>query len=161
MFNFDFTKTSFSQPPAGEGVYRVKLTGIDSYTTQSGNSRISLMATVMDGDSEGCMIKDGINIPKSADDKVKGVWMRFFTALGLSPAEIKATFSGANLTMEDIQAALEDSIKGLTGDCYYAPAVEEGGWPTRKWLTPAQAKSHQNTTRPSASSSDLDDFVNV
>ena len=164
MFNFDFTTgtNNFSQPPAGEGVYHVKLTNVDSYTTQSGNARISLTATVMDGDSEGCTIRDGINIPKSSDDKVKGVWMRFFTAMGLSPMEIKGAFSGANLSMDDVVEALKETVEGLTGYCYYAPAVEEGGWPTRKWLTPAQAKSSRNTSNGASSSdSSLGEFINI
>jgi len=163
MFNFDFsTTTSFTQPPAGEGVYHVKLTAIDTYTTQSGNNRVSLHATVIDGDAEGCVIKDGINIPKSPDDKVKGVWMRFFTSMGLSPAEIRATFGSTSSSMDDIKKALEESLLGLTGYCYFAPAVEEGGWPTRKWLTPAQAKSAMRTSNGKASSDDaLGDFINV
>ena len=163
MFNFDFsTTTSFTQPPPKAGVYHVKLTGLDTYTTQSGNNRVSLHATVIDGDAQGCVIKDGINIPKGPDDKVKGVWMRFFSALGLSPAEIRATFSGNATTMEDIKKDLVDTIEGLTAYCYFAPAVEEGGWPTRKWLTPAQAQSSKRTSNGTASSDDaLGDFINV
>jgi len=165
MFNFDFTTgtNNFSQPPACEGVFPVKLTKVDSYTTQSGNARISLTATITDGDSEGCTIRDGINIPKSVDDKVKGVWMRFFTALGLSPLEIKAAFSGANLSMDDIVEGLKETVEGRTGYCYYAPAVEEGGWPTRKWLTPAQAKSTMRAKSNGAGTGDsaLGEFISV
>ena len=163
MFNFDFSNTtSFSQPPDGKGVFTVKLTAIDTYTTQSGNNRVSLHATVVEGDSEGCVIRDGINIPKSPDDKVKGVWMRFFAALGLNPTEIRATFSSSDMSMDDIKAALEESVKGRTGYCYYAPAVEEGGWPTRKWLTPAQARSARRTSNGTSTSDEgLGDFISV
>jgi hypothetical protein len=162
MFNFDFGNTSFSQAPPCEGVYHVKLTGLDSYVTQSGNSRISLIATVMDGDSKGCVIRDGINLPKDESDKVKGVWMRFFSSLGLSPSDIKAAFSNTQSSEEDILGSLNKTIKGLTGYCFYAPAIEEGGWPTRKWLTPAQAKSTRRTNNGKGEDdSALGEFINV
>lgn len=162
MFNFDFGNTTFSQAPAGEGVYHVKLTGLDSYVTQSGNSRISLTATVVDGDSKGCVIRDGINIPKDDSDKVKGVWMRFFSALGLSPSDIKAAFSNAKASEAEILETLNETIKGTTGYCFYAPPVEEGGWPTRKWLTPAQAKSARRTKNGKGDDdSALGEFINV
>ena len=162
MFNFDFSKVSINQAPSSAGVYQVKITGMESYESQTGNARIRIKATVDEGDAKGCSITDGINLPRSADDKVLGIWLRFFSSLGMSPSEVRETFAKDFKNMEEAATAIAKVCVDLVGYCYYAPAVDDNSWPTRKWVTASQYTSAQDVKKGKSTTSDaLSDFMNV
>ena len=160
MFNFDFNNVSINRPPATAGVYQVKINSMECYESQTGNARIRIKGTVEGGDSEGCSINDGINLPKSADDKVLGIWLRFFSSLGMSPAEVRETFAKDFKTMEEAADYIAKACSGLIGYCYYAPAVDDQSWPTRKWVTADQYTSSQEVSNGKGKSDDaLGEFM--
>ena len=162
MFNFDFSNTTINTPPAVAGVYPVKITSMECYESQTGNARIRIKGTVDEGDSEGCSINDGINLPKSSDDKVLGIWLRFFSSLGMSPSEVKETFAKDFKTMEEAADYIAKVCVGLIGYCFYAPAVDDNSWPTRKWVTADQYTSAQEVSNGKGKSTDaLSEFINV
>lgn len=167
MFNFDFRSTSINQSPSTSGVFPVKITGIEGYTSKSGNARIRIRAAVSEGECEGCTIVDGINLPTEENSKVKGIWLRFFASLGLTPSDVKESFSKDYKNLDDAVKHISKVLMDLKGYCYYAPAVGEGTYPTKKWLTPAQAEgaresSSAGTAASGSTASDaLKDFINV
>ena len=167
--NFDFSEVSFQRPPSQGGVFNVKITEVTGYTSNSGNARISVVGVIEDGPEKGCTIKDGINCPKSADDSVKRVWMKFFVCLGLEPDEVAQVFqikSKSKPTVEKIADVVRENIVGRNGFCEYLPAVEEGGWPTRKWKTEGQARAAKTFAAQAAAVKEsevdpLDAMINV
>lgn len=144
MFNFDFTNVKNSTPPSAAGVYQVKINSVEAYESQTGNARIRLRATVEEGKHKGCSITDGINLPKAPEDKVLGIWLRFFNSLGMSPSEVQETFAKDFKTMDEAADHIAKHINDLVGYCYYAPAVDDNSWPTRKWVTADQYTSSQD-----------------
>ena len=162
MFNFDFSNVSINRAPSVPGVYQVKISSMECYESQTGNARIRIKSTVAEGDNAGCSINDGINLPKSSDDKVLGIWLRFFNSLGMSPAEVKETFAKDFKTMEEAAEYIAAECTGLIGYCYYAPAVDDNSWPTRKWVTADQYTSSQEVSNgPGKSDDALSEFINI
>jgi hypothetical protein len=167
--NFDFSDVSYQRPPSQGGVFDVKITEVSGYTSTSGNARISVVGLIEDGPEKGCTIKDGINCPKSADDGVKRVWMKFFVCLGLDPDEVSKIFcikAKDKPTVDIIADTVRENIVGRNGFCHYMPPVEEGGWPERKWKTAGQAKAVSDLAAASAALADsevdpLDAMINV
>ena len=151
--NFDFSEVSFHQPPSQGGVFNVEVKEVTGYTSNSGNPRVSVVGVITEGPEKGRTIKDGINCPQSADDGVKRVWMRFFVCLGLDPEEVGQTFQlkGKGIDVETVADAVRESIMGRSGFCEYSLPVEEGGWPTRKWLTAGQARAKVTLAAQAAS----------
>ena len=162
MFNFDFRSTTMNQSPSKAGVFPVKITGIEGYTSKSGNARIRIRAAVSEGECEGCTIVYGINLPTEENSKVKGIWLRFFASLGLTPADVKESFSKDYKNLYDAVKHISKVLVDLKGYCYYAPAIEEGAYPTKKWVTAVQAEgARQSSASSSAASDALQDFINV
>jgi len=164
--DFDFSGVSLNESPAEEGIYPVEIEYVDGYVTKTGNKRVTFKAKVCEGESKGCVIKDGINLPTMKSQGVKKVWLGFFRSLGMSPAEVADVFGGmsgkGDENAEFYAECIGKVIVGLKGYCYYAPAVEEGGWPTRNWLTPQQARAQAKTRAKAGGSDDaLGDFINV
>ena len=160
MFNFDFSNVSINQAPSKKGVYAVKITSMECYESQTGNARIRIKGSVDEGESKGCTINDGINLPKSSDDKVLGIWLRFFSSLGMSPSEVRETFAKDFKTMEEAADAIAKVCTDLVGYCYYAPAVDDNSWPTRKWVTADQYTSAQEVSSGKSSTGGaLDEFM--
>jgi len=160
MFNFDFSNVSINQSPRSSGVFQVKITSMECYESQTGNARIRIKGTVEEGESKGCSINDGINLPKTPDDKVLGIWLRFFSSLGMSPSEVRETFAKDFKTMEEAADYIAKECTGLIGYCYYAPAVDDKSWPTRKWVTADQYTSSQEVSNGKGKSDDaLGEFM--
>ena len=160
MFNFDFNNVSINRAPSVAGVYQVKVTSMEPYESQTGNARIRIKATVTEGEHEGCSINDGINLPKSADDKVLGIWLRFFMSLGMSPAEVRETFAKDFKTMEEAATYIAKACTDLVGYCYYAPAVDDQSWPTRKWVTADQYSASKEVSNGKSTTGDaLGEFM--
>ena len=162
MFNFDFTTTSINQSPPKAGIFPVKITEVEGYTSQSGNARIRIRAAVSEGECEGCTIVDGINLPTEENSKVKGIWLRFFTSIGLTPSDVKESFSRDYKDLDDAVKHISKVIVDLKGYCYYAPPIEQGAYPTKKWVTASQAEGARKTSTGNATASDaLKEFINV
>lgn len=162
MFNFDFSNTTINRPPSCEGVFAVKITEMEAYESQTGNARIRIKAAVCEGPQEGCTINDGINLPTAPDSKVLGIWLRFFASLGMTPAEVKEAFAKDFKTKEDAAEHIAKVCVSLKGYCYYAPAVDDNSWPTRKWVTADQYTSSQEVSNGKGKSDDaLSEFINI
>lgn len=160
MFNFDFSNVTNNAPPSEAGVYQVKITSVEAYESQTGNARIRLRSTVDDGKFKGCTITDGINLPKAADDKVMGIWLRFFNSLGMTMSEVQETFAKDFKTMDDAAEHIAKHIIDLVGYCFYAPAVDDNSWPTRKWVTADQYNATQEVSNGKSKTTDaLSDFM--
>jgi len=163
--DFTFDNVSLNESPSEAGVYAVEVVDCDGYITQSGNKRVSFRARVVGGPADGCTIKDGINLPTRESQGVKKVWLGFFKSLGISPAEVVEVFSTmANKGDEDAKFYADEigkTVVGLTGYVHYKPAVEEGSWPQRKWITPHQAKAQLNRSSAPSGGSDLTDFITI
>ena len=125
MFNFDFSNVSINQSPRSAGVFQVKITSMEPYESQTGNARIRIKGTVDEGESKGCSINDGINLP-----------------------------------MEEAADYIATACTGLIGYCYYAPAVDDKSWPTRKWVTADQYTASQEVSNGKGKSDDaLGEFM--
>ena len=183
MFSFDFSNVSLNRPPSEAGVYTVKITDVDSYKARSGALRIGFKSTITDGTHEGCTINDGFNIPKSMSGKGISFWVDFFESLGMNKSEWSSAFSLPDLTVtesdwadmsakqrdkmeEKVMNAVADCLRetcvGLVGYCYYAPAVEEGSYPTKRWVKKSDVKKKQAAIAAApATNSALDGFINL
>jgi len=162
MFNFDFSNVNINRAPSKKGVYLVKINSMECYESQTGNARIRIKGSVDEGGQKGAAINDGINLPKSSDDKVLGIWLRFFSSLGMSPAEVRETFAKDFKTMEEAAEAIAEVCTGLIGYCYYAPAVDDNSWPTRKWVTADQYTAASDARGTTNSAGDaLNSFINI
>jgi len=164
--DFSFENVTLNEAPAEAGVYPVEIVECDGYVTQSGNKRVSFRARVDGGAADGCTIKDGINLPTKDSQNVKKVWLGFFKSLGMSPAEVADVFgnlAGKDGDAEFYAKEIGKQVMGLKGYMYYEPAVEQGTWPKRQWLTPQQAKARANVHAAGLKhdTSVLDDFTNI
>jgi len=171
MFDFDFTTFSSNRAPTKAGVYPVEIVSVEGRITKTGNGRIDIRTRVTEGEFEGAAIRDGINLPTSGPsaNKLKSIWTTFFGSCGLNLSEVKATFSrpfgSKGDSKEDAVKAAEqvigEVVVGLKGYISYAPAIEDGEYPQRRWVRPeaqvADAKSKKATKDKTSDA--LIDFV--
>lgn len=165
MFDFDFTDYTSNRAPSKAGVYAVEIVAVEGRVTGAGNGRIDIRTKVTEGEFEGAAIRDGINLPTPGANanKLKSIWTAFFSSCGLSLSDVKATFSrpfgGKGDSKEDAvklaEEAISEVVVGLKAYMSYAPALEEGEWPTRRWVRPEAKKP--STKKQAAKASDSKD----
>lgn len=74
-------------PTMTEGYYTATIT--DAFVDTSRNaSRVQFKLTVSDGPLKGVVRTDGLNIPKSADDKVRYYWRALCESAGFTSAQL-------------------------------------------------------------------------
>ena len=157
MFDFDFTDYTSNRAPSKAGVYAVEIVSVEGRITGNGNERIDIRTKVTEGEFAGAAIRDGINLPTPGGNanKLKSIWTSFFSSCGLSLADVKATFSrpfgGKGDSKEEAvkiaEEAIADVVVGLKAYMSYAPALEEGEYPTRRWVRP-EAKAASEKSKP-------------
>jgi hypothetical protein len=146
-FKINFSDTVVNAPPPKEGIYKVKIVSTEEYESQNGNARLRINGEVSEGPAKGCTINDGFNFPKSPDDGVIRFWMQFLVSLGHTSAELRKKFTGKT-------KLIPSDIEGREGYCHFAPASEEGGYPSRRWITRGQALSSLGQQLASGNESD-------
>ena len=162
MFDLDFSNVTHDEPPNVEGVYKVRVTGVDSYTTKAGNARITFTTVITEGPFENYTIKDGINLPTKQQDNKKW-WVRMLRAFGRSREEINQMFSVKAETLKEAQHIIHDAMVDLESYCHYRPAVGDEVYPHRSWLSEARAKATAGSLANSApeGGDPLDQFLNA
>ena len=162
MFDLDFSNVSHDEPPNTEGVYKVRVTGVDSYTTKAGNARITFTTVITEGPFENYTIKDGINLPTKKQDNKKW-WVRMLRAFGMSREDINQIFSTKAETLKEAESVIADAMVDLESYCHYRPAAGDEVYPHRSWLSEARAKaaaaSMSNSTPENGDP--LDQFLNA
>lgn len=72
-----------------KGFYQIQIT--DMYINETSNpDRVVIKTVVTDGAYKGMVRTDGLNRPKSAEDKVRYYWRALAESVGYSPTELDA-----------------------------------------------------------------------
>lgn len=98
-----------------EGYYRAVVT--DMYVGPEKPNRVVIKVRVSEGANAGTMRTTGINIPTSADDKVRAYWRALLESVGYTAAQL----DNGQITLG------ADAIVGRTAHIYYMPKDEEAG----------------------------------
>lgn len=143
----DFSQHFVAEPP-GAGVHKVKIVSVEKTITEKGNDRLRFEAAVLesnDGDAlnEGCVIRDGFNLPQAGESGkgMRDMWMRFLISMGYEQKALRE--HGQFDESKCGQAGAFECILGKEAWVRYTPADPENGarWPKTRWLTERQAGS--------------------
>jgi hypothetical protein len=100
-----------------KGFYKCKVE--EMYVNIDKNpNRVVIKLTVAEGEFKNGIITDGLNIPKSEEDKVRYYWRVFAESAGYTPAQLDA--GGLKLSPE--------AFKGREVHIQYTPKGENGGY---------------------------------
>lgn len=110
-----------------EGYYKVKIS--DMYTNPERNpNRVIIKLTVQDSPFTGVIRTDGLNMPKSDDDKVRYYWRGLAESVGYTPAQLDG---GA------IQITRE-SFMDKTAHIHYTPKGNGSEYDKTEYLAPVE-----------------------
>jgi hypothetical protein len=129
-FSFSTNVSGLQAPTGGqsmpEGYYKTVIA--DMYVNPEKNAgRVIIKLQVTEGPFAGSTRTTGLNIPKSADDKVRYYWRGLLESAGYSPAQLDAG-----------ELSLSAEIFVNRG-CfiYFKPPESEGEYDTLRFLAPA------------------------
>jgi hypothetical protein len=149
-WSFAVNLSGISAPTGGavelpEGFYVAKVS--DMYINTAKNAeRVVIKLTVADGPFTGTVRTDGLNVPKSADDKVRYYWRGLAESAGYTSAQLDA--GQINIG--------PGAFKDRTVHFKYTPKKGEGTYEKVLYLTPTewnnqrQAFSAQQAARPAS-----------
>lgn len=115
-----------------KGYYKCKVE--EMYVNVDKNpNRVVIKLTVAEGEFKGGFITDGLNIPKSEDDKVRYYWRVFAESAGYTPAQLDA--GGLKLSPE--------AFKGREVHIHFSPKGENGGYDRTEYFSATEFASRK------------------
>jgi len=120
------------QAPTGgtnveQGYYKARIS--DMYVRPEKPGRVVIKLTISEGGCSGAVRTTGLNIPKSADDKVRYYWRGLSESVGYTPAELDA--GEVNLGI--------GSFKDRTAHFFYTPKeLSSDGYDSIDFLPPSE-----------------------
>jgi len=125
-----------------KGFYKCKVE--DMYVNIDKNpNRVVIKLTVAEGEFKGGYITDGLNIPKTEEDKVRYYWRVFAESAGYTPAQLDA--GGLKLS--------PDSFKGREVHVQFTPKGENGGYDRTEYFTATEFAARKSNVNAAATTS--------
>jgi len=122
-------------PLKERGVFKVKVSTSELYTTDNGHKRIKFQGEVSEGTQKGKSVGWGLMVPSDKNDWKNKLFRDFLVALGYSQEDAKSMFSGGKSKLKS------SHVEGKEGFCYFTPSQGEGTYSEVEWYNAEQAAS--------------------
>mgnify|MGYP003643969923 FL=1 len=133
------------------GIFKVEVKTLKPEVSKSGNSMLSWMAEVVEGDQKGCVCYGRILIPTAEMKWPRQRWLKMLESFGN--------------TLEDAKGIMDDGVDdelhviGQQGWLEFTPGVGEGSFPETEWVTEREAKSRTAIAAEAAAArADMEDM---